>query len=163
MEVKTYMNNSEAIRLNKNLTEVSTLSSVRLLENCSLLNPSFVFKMPENLFINYIYVPKFGRYYYINNMTILDNNMVQIDCSVDVLMSFKDEIRNTKQHIVRQENEYNMYMIDGRMAVLQKIDRQTLNFKPPEGGWVIDTNLNVGNARYVLNCVGGEAVNIEEG
>ena len=54
-------------------------------------------------------------------------------------------------------------MIDGRMAVLQKIDRQTLNFKPPEGGWVIDTNLNVGNARYVLNCVGGEAVNIEEG
>lgn len=160
MEIKTYMNNSEAIRLNKNLTEVSTLSNVRLLENCSLLNPSFVFKMPENIFINYIYVPKFGRYYYINNMTILDNNMVQIDCSVDVLMSFKDEIKNTKQHIVRQENEYNMYMIDGRMAVLQKIDRQTLNFKPPEGGWVIDTNLNVGNARYVLNCVGGDAVNI---
>ena len=160
MEIKTYMNNSEAIRLNKNLTEVSTLSNVRLLENCSLLNPSFVFKMPENLFINYIYVPKFGRYYYINNITILDNNMVQIDCSVDVLMTFKDEIKNTKQHIVRQENEYNMYMIDGRMAVLQKIDRQTLNFKPPEGGWVIDTNLNVGNARYVLNCVGGDAVNV---
>lgn len=160
MEIKTYMNNSEAIRLNKNLTEVSTLSNVRLLENCTLLNPSFVFKMPENIFINYIYVPKFGRYYYINNITILNNNMVQIDCSVDVLMSFKDEIKNTKQHIVRQENEYNMYMIDGRMAVLQKIDRQTLNFKPPEGGWVIDTNLNVGNARYVLNCVGGDAVNV---
>ena len=162
MQIITYMNNSETIRVDKNLTEVSTLSSVRLLENCSILNPSFVLKMPNDIFINYIYVPKFGRYYYITNLTILDNNMIKIDCSVDVLMSYKNEIKNTRQHIVRQENEFNMYLSDSRMAVLQKIDRQTLNFKPPEGGWVIDTNLNVGNARYVLNCIGGDAVNVEE-
>lgn len=43
---------------------------------------------------NYCYISEFGRYYFINNITSVRNGLWKIDCSVDVLMSYKTSILN---------------------------------------------------------------------
>lgn len=43
---------------------------------------------------NYCYIPSFYRYYFIENL-ILQGKVTLIDCEVDVLMTYKDDIRNS--------------------------------------------------------------------
>ena len=42
---------------------------------------------------NYLWIPQFDRYYFIDDITSVTNTLWRIDCSVDVLMSFKKDLR----------------------------------------------------------------------
>lgn len=44
---------------------------------------------------NYVYIPVLKRYYYINDVTIDPNGVYILNLSIDVLMTFKDEILNS--------------------------------------------------------------------
>lgn len=46
----------------------------------------------EEFTFNYCYIPKFKRYYFIDNITIERNNLLNISLSEDVLMTYKTEI-----------------------------------------------------------------------
>lgn len=95
-----YNNTSDNKKLNKNINTISTVDLILYLDT-NILNPTFKIKNFNNNG-NYIYVPDLGRYYFIDNYT-LSNQCVYLHCSVDVLMSYKNEILNHEYLIKRNE------------------------------------------------------------
>lgn len=95
-----YNNASDNKKLNKNLNTIATVELTLYLDT-NVLNPIFKVKNFNNSG-NYIYVPDLGRYYFIDNYT-LSNQCVYLHCSVDVLMSYKNEILNHEYLIKRNE------------------------------------------------------------
>lgn len=93
MEITLYVNNSERQAINKTLTSELTLTG-SLRSESSVINPSFIIETQNPSAYNYCYIPEFGRYYFITDITSVRTNLWRIECSVDVLMSFKTPILN---------------------------------------------------------------------
>lgn len=77
---------------------------------------------------NYIYVEEFGRYYYITNIISTNHTLWELHCHVDVLMSYKDQIRAQTAIVARQEARYNLLLDDGIFMVYQNPKIQTKTF-----------------------------------
>ena len=115
MTIKFYENLSDKNHVDKVITQVGTDITGTLRDDCSIINPVLQLENFTGLDltkVNYAYIVEFGRYYYINNIT-LRNKLYEISMHVDVLMSYKDEIRTNKAVVSRQENNYNLYLQDG--------------------------------------------------
>lgn len=91
MEITLYVNNSERQAINKTLTSALTLTG-SLRSESSVINPSFIIETQNPSGYNYCYISEFGRYYFITDITSVRTNLWRIECSVDVLMSFKSSI-----------------------------------------------------------------------
>lgn len=68
---------------------------------------------------NYMYIPQFNRYYFVNNIRSIRNGLVEFTCHVDVLETYKDQIKANSAIIKRQENNWNLYLNDGTFKVYQ--------------------------------------------
>lgn len=111
MNVIFYHSTSDKRKVDKSLTNITTLSC-DIIDDTSILNPRLKIKYNSNLLTsNYIYIPSFNRYYFITNITT-SKGYLWIDATVDVLMSYKTAIRNTTAVIDRQEYMYNKYLND---------------------------------------------------
>lgn len=91
MDITLYVNSSERQAINKSLSNGAVLTGV-LRGESSVISPTFTIEHANPSGFNYCYIPDFGRYYFITNITSVRNSIWRIDCSVDVLMSFKDAI-----------------------------------------------------------------------
>lgn len=78
----------------------------------ALSNPAVqLSKTASPLGYNYAYIPDFGRYYFINDITY-GLGIWYLDLAVDVLASFKADILSSTQYVVRNTNDYNSNIID---------------------------------------------------
>jgi hypothetical protein len=114
MIINLYANYSDNNVMDKNISLLKTLTGT-LRDDCSIINPIINIEnlSPAELTkANYAYIPDFGRYYYINNIT-LKKHLYELQMHVDVLMSFKDGIRLNNAVISRQQKSYNLYLRDG--------------------------------------------------
>ena len=93
MDIIFHVNSSERQAINKSLDSGTTLTG-SLRNESSVINPSFLIEYENPSGFNYCYIADFGRYYFITDMTSIRTGIWKIDCSVDVLMSFKTEILN---------------------------------------------------------------------
>ena len=91
MELVLYKTADENSKLEKTLSEEVSLVGA-LKDGCSITAPSIMLQQ-NPIGYNYAYIPAFNRYYYIKNVTVVRKNIFMITLSVDVLMSFKDEIK----------------------------------------------------------------------
>lgn len=91
MNLTLYKNSSDNRCINKKIKQVLSLSG-NLKNESSIMNPTVIIET-NIIDFNYLYIKEFNRYYYVNNITILRNNLIQVDASVDVLMSNKDVIK----------------------------------------------------------------------
>lgn len=122
MDIYMYKNSAEKIVLNKdNYLSSEIHLSGYLRDECDIINPVIEISkaayskiwygtetvdvqstgqdvMSENPYAvpehNYIYIPKFKRYYFVDNITSVRKGLWRISMSVDVLMSFRDKINN---------------------------------------------------------------------
>lgn len=119
-----YTNTSDRNVVDKQLTQRFDLS-ILLKDSTIITDPTLILSYTDAQaeasykLVNYAYIPTFRRYYYVNNMRWVRNQIIELDCHVDVLMSFKTEIRSNQAVILRQENEYNLYLNDGVFKVYQ--------------------------------------------
>lgn len=113
-------NKSEPNRLTKTTTNIATYSGV-LKDETSIINP--IIKIECNLAnvanCNYLSIPTFKRFYFVNDITSICNGIVEFTCHCDVLSSFATAIKNNKAIISRQENKWNLYINDGAFKVYQ--------------------------------------------
>ena len=118
LDMILYHNNAEQNRLDKTnfLENVSTLNGY-LRDKTSITNPSIIIEMNDFPTFNYVYLPKFNRYYYVTNIISIATNLWQIDMHVDVLMSYKDKILLQSAIIERNEYEWDPYLIDSSLPV----------------------------------------------
>ena len=93
MDIVLYVCSSERQAINKTLSSGDTLTG-SLRGESSIINPSFLIEHSNPSSFNYCYISDFGRYYFITNITSVRTGIWRIDCSVDVLMSFKTQILN---------------------------------------------------------------------
>ena len=113
-------NNSEAIHLDKDLTEI-LMTYAWLKESTSIINPTFVLEasLADMIRANYVTVPQFGRSYFIKDIVSVTTDLLEVNCHVDVLSSFKDDIRANKGITHRQEESWNLYLDDGVLQAYQ--------------------------------------------
>lgn len=113
-------NNSERNKLEKDTETITTLSGV-LKEGTSIIDPVILFQGEVQDFrkANYMYIQAFQRYYFINNMRSIRNDLWEISAHVDVLNSFKNQINNCRGIVKRSKNKWNLYLNDGSFKVYQ--------------------------------------------
>ena len=113
-------NNSENNKVGKSITDIATVTGT-LKEETSIIDP--IIKIAGDISdytgCNYITISAFERSYFVLNIRSLRNGLFELTCHVDVLESFKSEIRDNKCIIKRQENKWNLYLNDGSLKVYQ--------------------------------------------
>lgn len=127
--ISLYVNDSEPNKLDKDISLITTLTG-NLLDESSILDPTILVDI--NLIsltrCNYFYISEFDRYYFITDIVSIRNGIVQISGHVDVLTSFKDEIRLNSAIIQKSENNWNLYLNDGSIHIYQYTKTTTHNF-----------------------------------
>nr|DAS19747.1 MAG TPA: hypothetical protein [Caudoviricetes sp.] len=141
-----------------------TMKEVILKHDVSIINP--VLALQENydgyVDFNYFYIPKFKRYYYITNVDF-SNNIAYISGSVDVLASYRVDILNSTQYIIRSQSYWNGNILDSLYPTDSKPMYKTVDFTSPfmtsaykeQGSYIIgkvEKGANFGALKYsVLN------------
>lgn len=92
-----------------------------LREDTSLMNPVIRMQFPESRYAtaNYLWIPAFARYYFIQDIVVLVNGIYQVTAHVDVLNTYADQILSNQAIIKRQENNWNLYLNDGSFTAYQ--------------------------------------------
>lgn len=130
MVIKFYINNSENEKVNKNITYLFELDGV-LRSECDVKSPNILVEGDACLQANYVYIPEFNRYYYYRKPpSSYRTGMWIIDLDVDVLMSFKNEIKNCIAIINKQEdyNNANNDIDDGSFVFESGVFNEVVNF-----------------------------------
>lgn len=120
MQVVLYVNKSDKRKLEKELIEVANIDC-KIKDDCSILNPTLIIKI-DSVDYNYVYIPEFNRYYYIDDIVTLNSRLKEISCSVDVRQSYREQLRNTSAIIARNERYYNQYIPDNMIGADSRIE-----------------------------------------
>lgn len=107
MELKFYKQAATPNRVDKSgyLTEIGSLSGVILKADTNLMRPTFILKTSPLVYnSNYLYNTFTKRYYYIRTITAMSGGRISIDCDIDVLFTYKNEILNSSGWVVRSNN-----------------------------------------------------------
>lgn len=86
-----------------------TSKTVRLKDNCSVLNPVFLLNGYD---LSHNYVKWGSRYYYIDDIVIVANDLAEYHCSTDALATFKADIGASSQYILRSAAASNGRIVD---------------------------------------------------
>lgn len=116
--VGLYSTNSSNYRIDKKCTYIGSYQC-HVKEDCSIQDPVIVLDCNDARAIksNYIYIPAFQRYYYVQNTRSLTGNLWEFTLHVDVLMSFKNQIIKHNAVFARSYNRYNLYLNDGNIQL----------------------------------------------
>lgn len=116
-----YNNISDDRYINKRITITHDDVDIEYKEATGLIRPQFIVSTPLiGQATNYLYVAELKRYYYIRNITFEHQRCI-LDCEVDVLMSYKQDIMNRTVILDRQQNRdlYNLYLDDPEFKLYQ--------------------------------------------
>ena len=131
MNVKFYFNKQPFNKVDKGLDKdnpILTVENVRFLTDGTLniTNPVIEFApttnisdwsdIVESVRYNYFYIPKFARFYYIENIETKASHVI-VTGKCDVLMSFKDDILSSTQYITRSESRRSAYLSDSMLPI----------------------------------------------
>lgn len=102
------------------ITVIDTIDTAHIKDDTSIISPSIILsykKISTLKKCNYLYIPSMGRYYYVNDIVLKQGGMYELKCHVDVLMTYKGDIRNITTLILRQERVNNPYIEDSQLLV----------------------------------------------
>lgn len=113
-------NTSELNKLDKTLTTISTLTGTLKTET-SIIDPVIVVEgaLADLKTCNYYTISEFGRSYFVNNIKSIRNNLIELTCHVDVVSTYKSQIRSQFAIVHKQENNWNLYLNDGSFKCYQ--------------------------------------------
>ena len=131
--IKLYQTPSDKRTVNKAITSVMN-DTAEIWGECDLLSPSLVLNAAPGINFNYLQIldaPFNGRYYFVDNITIMQNGIMRGPCSIDVLMSHKSDIKKETAILARQSNIANLYFNDPDLPIE---NRNNVSFKQfPKG------------------------------
>lgn len=158
MIAKFYNNKAPNNKVDKSLdiTQVGGDTELTLYLPTSTSNP--IFKVHNGAIgntVNYLKADNTlgNRYYFVNDV-VHDKGFKLIYCTVDPLMSYKDDILNSEQFVTRNEFKYNEYYVDEIRPLQNKRQIIVKSF----GGTLWDSGAGEpGNTTYILGVIGGGA------
>lgn len=107
MDVNFYLYTGRLNELNKVLPTGFKIDCI-LKQKSNTINFDLILnKKIDNFNFNYCYIPKLNKYYFINNLSIINNTNILLELKIDVLMSYKNILLETKARIKECDNNYN--------------------------------------------------------
>lgn len=140
--VTLYNMTSPVISVDKNMTQVSALTG-NLREESNVVNPQILIEATSITGVNYAYIPAFGRYYFITEIESVRTNLWRIHMHVDVLYTYRSQIRSNKALVYRQQNNFDLLLDDGIFRCKQ--NPRVFHYAMPQG---------LGNFNYILITMG---------
>lgn len=116
--INLYQNTSPPNYVDKSITSIGEYSGV-LRDESSIINPVVRLEIESAPTANYAYIAEFNRYYYITNISSFRNKLWDVAMHVDVLMTYKSQIRSQEAVVARQARRYNLYLDDGWFMAYQ--------------------------------------------
>lgn len=104
MTVTFYNYNDKFNILNKELNDGTNLE-ILFKDVTDVIYPTLTLNFTGAFNFNYCYIPNLKRYYFINKIDIVRNNIIKIELKLDVLMSYKTQILNSKANITETDNK----------------------------------------------------------
>ena len=102
--------------------------------------------------INYCYITELKRYYFLTNYTYITGQRIELHCSVDVLMSYAEEIKRLKVNVLRYEKINPSYITDSRIPLFSSTKQRVIEF--PDNIFNL-ANPSAEDKNFLLNIVGG--------
>lgn len=119
MTITLYTTTSERNAVEKSLTEVTTMTGT-LREQSSIINPTITVTGGNSIAnVNYAYIPEFGRYYFVNGIESVRNGVWRLSMHVDVLYTYRSQIKANAAIIQRNEIDYDLKLNDGLFKTQQ--------------------------------------------
>lgn len=152
MKVELYKNKSTYNTLDKSLENKTTFNATFIKNDfLDVTRPTILIQYTSNISdivkFNYCHIPDLKRYYYIENIST-QGGLIKIECRVDVLMSFKSDIKASKQYIIRsQKRNPSPYLEDNMLPIKSKHSYVSVAF-----GNEIDNK----NCGYVILATAGD-------
>lgn len=113
----------------------------------SIIAPIIVaeFALGESPDVNYVYIPTFKRYYFINDIKNVNNNIWVFTLYIDVLMSHRDDVLNTPIIASRSSSLYDPFLPDSMVRDSTQVEIYTrawsgVSFTPSSGSYVLAVN-----------------------
>ena len=145
MDITLYKNSSERNKLNKVLTDSHTFTGA-LRGVTSVVFPEIDLEVENPTGFNYAYIPDFGRYYFISGMASIRSGLWKISMRVDVLMSFKTDIKTSRGILTdTQSTAKNLYLEDDSWVNMVKDKTDIIAF----------SNGLLESGEYILITAGG--------
>lgn len=158
-QIALYQTTSSNMRIDKSCTHLHTYSNITMKEGTSITSPVITLcASDQNVCIaNYAYIPKFHRYYYIEDVVNIgghrfdtanqrDLYLWEIHLKCDVLMSHKSDIIDQVAIFKRSQKGFNLYLNDDRIQIDNRPHIYTRVFP----------NSLTNNGTYVLLVAGGD-------
>ena len=140
MKIDLYQNTNEENAIEKIIVNKKTIEGT-IKTTIDVTNFSVIFNFFEEWNdYNYVYIEKLKRYYFVESKRIVNNSLVEYDLFEDVLMSFKDLIR--QQNILLTESETafngskNNYTSENKLTVANSYEMEDL-FNSKKSGVLI--------------------------
>ena len=91
------------------------------MEGINVMTPQVCLKAGDDIFTkNFAYIPNFHRYYFVQKIEIAPNGICTVDLTEDVLMSWRDDIKNCEVMLSRSADFRNYYLVDERLPITQR-------------------------------------------
>lgn len=103
-----YNFNGKKNELNKTLNEIeqTEIFLKKELQNINDISID-VANINRNFNINYCYIQQFNRYYFVNDIVIVNNSIMRLNCHIDLLQTYKEKILECNATIIEATNNYN--------------------------------------------------------
>lgn len=134
---------------------VKTELEIEIFMPCDIMNPVLKLQNQYATGFNYMYVPKWGKYYFLDDATILNGEFCSVPARMDVLTSNADEIKNLNVRVIRYERQNNKNLPDAKMPKTAKIFTRNKLFSTTPFSYD-DTSDGYPVMHYVLSVVGGD-------
>lgn len=120
MNIILYQNISEYNAVNKTINNLTTLTGT-LREESSIIDPIITISDIDSYVgsMNYAYIPEFNRYYFITNIETIRNKLWRVSFHVDVLYTYREQIKSNSAIIERNETQYDLKLNDGLFKTQQ--------------------------------------------
>ena len=140
-------------KVSKNYTVNISNVACDIYDSCDLYNPTLIVKSNSVISSNYLYIPNFNRYYFIVNKNLDKAGITIINCECDVLMSFKTDILNSTQLIIRSADTSNEKVKNSKITdTLRPISPMEFDGKVRVTGLGLE---NITPGGFILTTMGG--------
>ena len=122
MKLKVYKNTSDNKVVSKSISQIGGDINGTLRAPSSIIDPVIVIDKPTGFTIaqaNYAFIDEFDRYYYINDIVVISNDLLELHMHVDVLYTYAAGIRSNTAVVGRQQQKanYDLLLGDGTFKV----------------------------------------------
>lgn len=151
--ISGYYSSADPRKLDKsgNLQTIFSGIEAKLKDDCDLMNPTFVlYTNNDYVRVNYLYCSTWDKYYFVNDISFGAGRAMELNCSVDVLMTYKETIKNLNVNVCRQEILKNKNLVDNEyiIGVQMNAENHLFSLDPFNG--------NADNVCFMLTVLGGE-------